>query len=166
MNKQETSRLVILAMANWPNMQDKNIRIEITVALWHKMLGHLPFDIVEAGLAKVLVGAKFFPTVSELIEAVDSLRLQSAGLPSQDEAWHEVCKNLDPYSVPVWSHEAIHEIVKQLGGIRALCECDNMSPVRAHFFKLYDLIQKREKEQAVNEKVAMLIKNASLKYIS
>jgi hypothetical protein len=100
MNKQETSRLVALAIANWPNMQDKNIKIEITVALWHKMLGHLPFALVEAGLAKVLLSARFFPTVAELVEVVDSLRIKSAGLPPPDEAWNEGCKNLDPYRVP------------------------------------------------------------------
>jgi hypothetical protein len=56
--------------------------------------------------------------------------------------------------------------VKGLGGIRALCACDNIVPVRAHFFKLYDLTLAREKEQAVNEKVAALLESASLKFIS
>ncbi|WP_156478596.1 hypothetical protein [Anaerosporomusa subterranea] len=48
MTKQETARLVALALANWPSMQDKGLKVEATAALWHNLLGHLPYPAAEA----------------------------------------------------------------------------------------------------------------------
>ena len=99
------------------------------------MLGHLPFVQVEAGLAKVFMTARYFPMIAEILEALDSLQPKPEKLPSSDEAWDEICRHLDPYRSHEWSHEAIKLTVKRLGGLRALCDCDNLAPARAHFFK-------------------------------
>jgi hypothetical protein len=165
MTKQETARLVALALANWPSMQDKSFKVEGTAALWHKMLGHLPYSVVEAGLAKILLTSKYFPTVAEILAAAESLQPKSQGLPPVEAAWDEVCRNLNPYQAPVWSHDGIRLTVRRLGGIRTLCESENMGPIRAHFFKLYEALAEREKEQTINSKVAALLERANIKLI-
>lgn len=43
MTKQETAKLLALALANWPSIQDKGMKIEVTAALWHKMLETFTF---------------------------------------------------------------------------------------------------------------------------
>lgn len=166
MTKRETKCLLGLALANWPSMQDKSFDVETTAALWHKVLGHLPFGDAEAGLAKVLLTAKFFPTVAEVFEAVQSLRPDTSGVPPVEAAWDEVCRNLNPYAMPEWSHEAIRITVRRLGGIRALCESENHVADRAHFFKLYDLHLSREKDKILNSQAAALVSRAELKMIN
>jgi hypothetical protein len=161
--RQETARLVALAMANWPGMQDRNVKIEATALLWQRMLNDVPYELAEKALCKVLMTAKFWPTVSEIREAVDSLRPPVKMLPPTDEAWEEVCRNLNPYRAPQWSHEAIARAVRSLGGIRTICDAENLAVIRAHFFKMYETVSAREKEKSLNEKVITLIERTEIK---
>lgn len=165
MTKHETKCLLGLALANWPSMQDKEFLVDATAALWYKMLGHLPYKAAEAGLAKVLLTARFFPTVAEILAAAESLDRRPDAPPPAEEAWDEVCRNLDPYRMPQWSHEAIRLTVRRMGGIRTLCESETPSVDRAHFLKFYELYVSRDKERIVDEKVAAIVSRADLKVI-
>lgn len=166
MTNKETRCLLALAMANWPLIQDKSFNVETTAALWCKILGHLPYADAEAGLAKVLLTARYFPTVAEVLEAANSVKPRPDGAPPAEEAWDEVCRNLNPYAIPEWSHEAIRVTVRRLGGIRNLCESENHAADRAHFFKLYDLHLNRENERILNSQVAALVSRSEMKMIT
>src|SRR5690554_198287 len=67
MTRSEVAKLLSLATANFPAMQERDMRP--TLVLWEKMLSDLPPEVAEAALLKVLVSAKFFPTVAEIREA-------------------------------------------------------------------------------------------------
>ncbi|KYZ77448.1 hypothetical protein AXX12_04880 [Anaerosporomusa subterranea] len=111
--------------------------------------------------------SKFFPTVAELTEAVESLQPKPKGPPPVEEAWDEVCRKLNPYQAPIWTHDAIRLTVQRLGGIRALCECGNIGSSRAHFFKLYEALIEQEKDNTVNNKVvALLSNNTHIKWLN
>jgi len=155
-----------LAMANWPNMQDRNVKIEATALLWQKMLNDVPYDLAEKALCKILITARYWPTMAELREAVDSLRPPITGIPPVDEAWEEVCRNLSPYQQHTWSHEAISKTVQRLGGIRSIGESENISVVRAHFFKLYEILVARERDTVLNNKVISLTERMEIKCLS
>ncbi|MBP2663209.1 MAG: hypothetical protein H6Q71_1157, partial [Firmicutes bacterium] len=47
-----------------------------------------------------------------------------------------------------------------------LCDCDNLAPARAHFFKLYDMMVVREKEKVLNENVAALVAESKISYLA
>ena len=157
MTKTEAGRLVTLVLGNWPSMQTREIRADITAAMWQKLLADIPYELAEQAVTKVLLTAKFWPTISEIREAADSLRPASDGPPPADSAWEEVCRSLDPYKVPNWSHPAIGQAVKGLGGIRRLCESENTAVDRAHFIKIYEAIMSRAKNEIVNHKVLALV---------
>lgn len=165
MNKHETKCLLGLALANWPRMQDKDFNVSAIAALWYKLLGHLPYEVAEAGLAKVLLTAKFFPTVAEVLQAASSIQAKPGDPPPPEEAWDEVCRNLDPYRSHQWSHETIRLTVQRLGGIRSLCESETLAADRAHFFKLYDMQINHEKEKTLNKQVVALISRTEIKLI-
>lgn len=166
MTRQEAARLVALTMANWPGMQDRNVKIEATVLLWQKMLSDMPYKLAEMGLCKVLMTARFWPTVAEIREAVDSLRPGQKKIPPADEAWEEICRKLNPYAVPQWSHEAISKTVKLLGGVRAICEAESLPVIRGQFFKFYELYAAREKERQMNNKISLLTEGEEMKCLT
>lgn len=52
------------------------MKIEVTAALWHKMLGNLPFAQVEAGLAKVFMTSRYFPTIAGVDILIDQSKFE------------------------------------------------------------------------------------------
>ncbi|HWR41394.1 MAG TPA: replicative helicase loader/inhibitor [Patescibacteria group bacterium] len=157
MTKQEAGKLVALALSNWPGMQNKDLRLDVTASLWGKLLADVSYSVAEQAMLKILITAKFWPTVSEIREAIDSLRPTAQGLPPADLAWEEVCRKMDPYKAAAWSHPAIGQAIGRLGGVRRLCESENTTADRAHFFKVYEAMSQREKSEAVNTKVLALV---------
>jgi hypothetical protein len=67
MNQQEAAKLVAFALANFPTMQERDMKP--TAVLWFQMLSDIPFEVAERALMKVLATAKFFPSVAEIREA-------------------------------------------------------------------------------------------------
>ncbi|VBB08147.1 loader and inhibitor of phage g40p [Lucifera butyrica] len=90
--------------ANMPTLQDRQINLQVTVALWQKMLADFPYSVLEQAVAKVIMQSKIFPTVAEIREAAESLMQKANFLPSAEEAWDEVMCKIDPYRKPTWSH--------------------------------------------------------------
>ena len=83
MTLQEVKKLLTLTVANFPSLQEKDLRS--TALLWQKMLGDIPYDVAEKALIMVLTKAKYFPTVAEIREAAAELQF---GRPmAADEAW-------------------------------------------------------------------------------
>ena len=161
MTRHEAGKLVALALANWPAMQSRDIRLDITAGLWHRLLADIPYELAEQALTKILITAKFWPTVAEIREAADSLRLPDSDPPPAGEAWGEVCRQLDPYRPAVWSHPAIAQTVQRLGGVRRLCESENTATDRAHFLKIYTAILDSRKQGSVKEQLRRLARGGT-----
>jgi len=70
--KQEIKNLITFAAANFPGMQNKEL--DETAKLWAEMLGGLPLQQVKEALKKVLITAKFFPTIADIQGAIQSIK--------------------------------------------------------------------------------------------
>ena len=150
MHKAEVKKLLQWATANFPGMQERDMRP--TAALWEKILGDLSYDVAETALIKVLATAKFFPTVAEIREAAVAVNAPQ-GLTAA-EAWGIVIKSIKDYgyyreaealqSMP----EAVAQVVRWMGW-QELCHSDNVDVIRGQFLKMYEAETKRHQDFAV-----------------
>ena len=131
MNRKEIINLLGIATANFPNMQERDMKP--TAILWEKSLSDIPYDIAEKALIKVLATSKFFPTIAEIREAAADItqpRTMDA-----IEAWGLVIKAIRRYgsyreseaiaSLP----EDVAQMVKRFGW-RELCLNENSDTLR------------------------------------
>lgn len=148
MTDEQAAYLVALAVANFPNLQEKDLRP--TVELWLRMLGDLPYQVVEKALVKVLATAKFFPTVAEIREAASELMQPEGMLPG--EAWGLVLEAVKRYgsyrqqealaSLP----EDVATTVKYMGW-QEICLSEQPEVVRAQFMRIYEQVAARKREE-------------------
>jgi len=160
MTKKEVSTLLAWAAANFPGMQEKDLRP--TAALWEKMLSDMPYSLAESALMKIIATSKFFPTVAEIRQAAEQLKGES--LPSADQAWLEVMeaiKSVGSYGIPVFSHEAIKNAVSTIGWTN-ICRSENIGVERGHFLKVYEAIRCRHEDAKINQQVLSLVSATSV----
>lgn len=149
--KEQFGYLVALAVSNFPNMQDKDL--SMTAVLWEEMLSDLPFGLVKNALIKVLVTAKYWPTVAEIREA--ALSLQNPRAITAAEAWSQANAALDKYgyyradegmrSLP----PAIQKTLRACGGWAAVCTTENIDTIRAQFMRMFGDFAKTEREYEI-----------------
>lgn len=71
MNRREIQNLIKLAAGSFPNVQTKELT-EIGNS-WEQMLGNLSYQQAHEALRRVLRTARFWPTVAEILDAVDAI---------------------------------------------------------------------------------------------
>lgn len=149
MNKEQVKRLLAAAIANFPNMQERDMKP--TLILWEKMLADIPYEVAEKALMKVLATSKFFPTVADIREAATTITAPQ--LPTAAEAWGEVIKAVRRYGT-YQENEAMEslplpvaQVVRWIGW-REICLSEEPEVVRAQFMRMYDTQVKRERENA------------------
>ena len=118
--------------------------------VWQMICSDLDYETAQVAAVKLMKTAKFEPRPADLIEATESLMPKT--VPDTESAWIEVCKKLNPYKAPQWSHPLIGEAVKVLG-YRTLCDSENPEWDRQHFIKVYERMVAREKDEKVNQQV-------------
>lgn len=154
MTKTEIRNLIALTTANFPGMQEKDMRP--TAVLWEKMLADIPYKSAEKAIVKIIATAKYFPTVAEIRETVDKFNPNS--LPEPDEAWAEVMQQISSagcYGKPRWSHQAVQDAVRAIGW-NNICLSTNIGVERKHFMDIYKAVQGRYKDKQINEQVLRL----------
>lgn len=150
MTQQEATKLVAYALANFPNMQEKDMRP--TAKLWAQMLSDIPYPVAEKALVKVLATAKFFPTVAEIREAVAQLTQPS--IPTAIDAWGEVTRAMRLYGW-VRPEEALTSMspltadICRRFGWRDMCACEEPEILRGQFRMAYEQYAGRQREMAV-----------------
>ena len=126
---------------------------------------------VKLALDRLSQTSKFFPSMSEIIETIESLQRVATGdgIKDFDEAWAEVyseVKRCFTYKEPRFSTPEIAETVRNLGW-DTICymQSDDVSTVRAQFERYYKIAIHRKKEwesnifllhQAGNDKFRLL----------
>jgi hypothetical protein len=149
MTKSEIKVLIQWATANFPNMQERDMRP--TAALWEKMLADMPYEVAEKALMKVLATAKFFPTVAEIRAA--AVEITQPAMPTAAEAWGEVVQAIRRYGyyqeadAMASLSPAVAQVVSFIGW-RNICASDEPEIIRAQFRKAYETQSSREKEMA------------------
>ena len=147
MTKVEIVKLMAWAAANFPHLQEKDLRP--TAALWAKALEDVPYATAEAALLKVLSTSKFFPTVADLRVAV--VDITSPRLPSAAEAWFEVTQAIGRYGY-YRQEEALASLsppvarVVRMLGWRDICCSEEPEILRAQFRKAYETQAERDRE--------------------
>ena len=144
----EARRLVAVALAAYPSMQEKDL--SLTAAVWQKALGDLPLDNLEKAVIKIIVSKKFFPSISEIRSEAVSFAAPLHPLP--EEAWAEVMAQLDPYRTPHYSDPLIHRAVKAVGYLN-LCMSERIGVERAHFLQIYGAFLQTDTNRRQNEAV-------------
>lgn len=154
MNEKEALNLVGLALANFPSLQERDMRP--TAVLWLKVLKDIPYQTAEKALVYVLSTAKYFPTVAEIREAV--IKISAPDMPTPMEAWGQVMdaiRKYDPYENngnPASPYKNMHSLVAKITkaiGWYELRTCENIGVMRAHFIKAYEIEMKRAQERAL-----------------
>lgn len=147
MTKTEIAKLLAIATANWPNMQERDMTP--TAAVWEMMLSDMTYETAQRALVKVMTTAKFFPTIAEIREA--AMATSGNQLPSAEEAWNEVeseIRRVGSYGEPKFSNAVITKAVDSLGGWVRLCRSEEPPGVeRAHFVRFYTSFAARENER-------------------
>jgi hypothetical protein len=150
MNRAEAKKLVGIAVAFFPAMQDKDMGP--TVIGWEAMLKDVPYKLAEMALKKVLSTAKFFPTIAEIREAV--AEITNPQMPSWTEAWGEVVQAVRQYGY-MREKEALESLspaaakVVRWFGWQEICRSEEPDVIRGQFRMAYEAQAKREREMAV-----------------
>lgn len=71
MNKQDIKNLIKFTTGSFPSMQNKEL-IEIGNS-WEEMLSNLSYNQAREALRRVLRTARYWPTVAEILDAVDAI---------------------------------------------------------------------------------------------
>lgn len=150
MTLKEAIKLVAWATANFPAMQERDMRP--TAELWYRMLADIPYEVAEKALMSVLAKAKYFPTVAEIREAAaDIINPQ---LPSAMDAWGEVARAVRDYGY-YRQEEALNSLspitrrVVENIGWHEICLCEQPDIIRGQFRMAYEQYAKREREETV-----------------
>ena len=156
MTRAEVIALVALATGAHPAAQGKDPKP--VVEAWSLMLADIPFVVAKAAVIKVCRESKFFPSVADIVEAAQELDPEKEKLPTAAEAWEEVVKliiDYGPYRAPAYSCDLVRRAAQSIGWLQ-LCTGDNAEADRAHFFKIYESMRSRHKDQRENEKALEL----------
>lgn len=147
MNRTEIINLLGIATANFPNLQQKEMKP--TAILWEKALADIPYEVAEKAVIKVLSTSKFFPTISEIREATAQIT-QPRTIDAM-EAWGLILQAIRKFgyynegnamrSLP----EDVAEMAKRFTW-RELCLNENPDTVRAQFRMAWETQSKRTNE--------------------
>ena len=124
-----------------------------TIAVYQRVLSDVPDELLQHAALDCISKGRFFPSVSELLDAALSIKRIGSGNPSAFEAWEEVVRlvttkghTLYGGSVPEFSHPLIATVVRQCGGWNRLCLSENAIADRARFFEAYQDAERRNLE--------------------
>ena len=147
MNRKEIINLLGIATANFPDLQQKDMKP--TAVLWEKALSDVPYDVAEKALLKVLSTSKFFPTIADIREAVGQLT-QPRTLDAM-EAWGLIGEAIRKYGF-YRQKEAMESLPDDVVAMvkrftwRELCLSENVETLRTQFSMAWETHSKRQKE--------------------
>lgn len=121
-----------------------------TYEVYAKLLADTPIEELEAAAMQCLASARFMPTIGELRDKVLELRrlASSDGAPDAGTAWAEVLEAASccAYNTPTYSHPAIEQAVRAIGGIKLVgfAPSGELMSHRARFMECYGTYRERE----------------------
>lgn len=110
-----------------------------TLSLYGQVLLAADFETAISAARKIIVTLKWFPSLSELVSAIDPS-------PTPAEGWSEVLDRLHRFGEPGWEFLSpfVHEVVAAHGGWGRLCQMQNAVSERARFIELYQEIRNKK----------------------
>ncbi|WP_447579980.1 replicative helicase loader/inhibitor [Acinetobacter baumannii] len=147
MNRKEIINLLAIATANFPNMQERDMKP--TAVLWEKSLSDIEYGTAEKALLKVLSTSRFFPTIAELREAIADIT-NPRSIDAM-EAWGLIGQAIRKYGF-YRQAEAVASLPSDVADMvkrftwRELCLSENIDTIRAQFRMAWETQSKRKKE--------------------
>lgn len=147
MNRKEIINLLAIATANFPNMQERDMKP--TAVLWEKSLSDIDYGTAEKALLKVLSTSRFFPTIAELREAIADIT-NPRSIDAM-EAWGLIGQAIRKYGF-YRQAEAVASLPSDVADMvkrftwRELCLSENIDTIRAQFRMAWETQSKRKKE--------------------
>ncbi|MEY8321883.1 replicative helicase loader/inhibitor [Lachnospiraceae bacterium 46-61] len=170
MTREEVTQVLAVLKANYSGALKDITRQEAEgkINLWITMFADTDKEMMNLAIRKIIATSKYFPTVAEVREVlaeINSIRVIDSG-----EAWGEVISAIRNYG---WSREGealenmsenTRNVVKRMGWMN-LCKSENIVTDRAHFLKIYESEEKRQKEKnALPFDVLQSIEQKQLEY--
>lgn len=163
MNRKEIINLIGIATANFPNLQQKEMKP--TAILWEKALSDISYDIAEKALIKVLSTSKFFPTVADIRDATAQIT-QPRTLDAM-EAWGLIGEAIRKFGF-YRQKEAMESLPSDVADMvkrftwRELCLSESPDTLRAQFRMAWDTHSKRKNEmKAIPQDIRHMIEDTT-----
>ena len=129
-------------------------------AIYTKVLGDIPNEILSKAVKKLLLESKFLPSIAEVVEAGKSLMGtadDSTRVREWAEAWDEIERAMQ--ATP-WGHTPVFSRIQTELAVRSfgwrdlqLTLAEDMPTVRAQVRRMYEDVCRRTKEHGHNEYV-------------
>lgn len=163
MKANEFSNIMKLITVFFPKFQE-NINDDFKKQIWYEVLGDLDYTVTQIALKKLLSSCRFMPTVAEIRQAVSELNNPNT-LMSGAEAWGQVTRAISKHGSYA-EKEALNSmnssvalLVKRMGW-KDICMSENIMADRAHFIKLWNEQQIKDKNYgALPNEVKQFIEN-------
>lgn len=168
MNKSETSKIIAVLMASYPNFLNNKTPTDIqaTINVWDEMLKDYSYQEVSIAVKTCIVQDKsnFAPSIGQVINKIIGFRNQGTELTEQ-EAWNLVSKATKNSAYHATEeYEKLPEVVKQIVTPSQLKEWSQMdsdsvqSVVASNFMRSYKAKVASNKEyQALPSNVKQLL---------
>jgi hypothetical protein len=172
MNKSETSKIIAVLMASFPNFLSNKTATDIqaTISIWDEMLKDYNYQEVSIAIKACISQDKtgFAPSIGQVINKILSFRNQENELTEQ-EAWNYVSKAIKNSGYHATEeYEKLPEIIKQVVTPSQLYEWSQMetdsvqSVVASNFMRSYKVkVAKNKEYQALPNEVKQLISGMS-----
>ena len=152
MNSQETTQVITLLAGNYDKIAEKTKeQKQLMINTWQECLGDLDYNLVLQAVKRTIITSPYPPTIHEIrknaIELVTPTEANS--LDYWNECYKMICNGAYMTEEQFRQHSLICQ--KFLGSTKQLKEYAtntnfNFDVVRSNFFKQYDIIIQREKE--------------------
>jgi len=147
MTREETAELLALITAFWPDFVHQG---HVTVNAWHLMLAEIPASVAREALVLLAATRSFSPRPADLLDAIAELTLPPDARLTPAEAWGLVLETVR--AVGYYREPDLPGLVGQavrIIGWREICTSENVEATRAHFFRVYEQLQRRARRDAV-----------------
>ncbi len=123
-----------------------------TIHAYHRILGDLPADLLDAAALEIGRNNTFFPAAAELRKAAFNLTRVADDTPNAQDAWAMVKKAIGAIGYPGGMPDHFPPIVKKavegMGGWKSLCMSENNMSDRARFVESFNAYSAREQNMA------------------
>lgn len=152
MTREEIVKLLAVLKANYSGALKDMTRQEAEgkINLWITMFADTDKEIMNLAIQKMIATSKYFPTVAEVRETI--AEISTGYIIDGGEAWGEVIAAIRNYgqyreTKALESMSEMTRTVVQRMGWHNLCMSEDMEIDRAHFLKIYQAEEKRQKQK-------------------
>lgn len=174
MTKEETTQVITLLAGNYDSIAKKDkIQKQLMLNTWYECLNDLDYQLVLQSVKKTIIESPYPPTIHDIRKNAVELThsTESNALEDWNECYGMICKGSYMTQKEFDSHnEVCRTFLGSLTQLRAYAtNVDfNLDVVRSNFFKQYEILKQREKQQKLLPKkmqdlTKQLVGNVSVK---